>query len=122
MISTRTLSDSNIHETHDDTHITNLADGKFNQCSVNGRTRFVSGACSARNNPKGDINAFVETSGGKPQKPMGLKNVVREYKSLFKVWRKEVFSNPDKLRFTNFMKLLAVHFKEQEHFGANLAS
>ena len=115
MISTRSFSDSNIHETHEDTQTATFADGKLHQYSANSRTRFISGAFSEQKNPKGGINTFVESieaTGGKPQKLMSLKNIVREYKNLFKNWRKETLSNPTKVRFVNFMKLLAIHFKE----------
>ena len=112
MISSRILSDSNLHETHEDTHSTDFADGEFHHYSVSGRVRVTSAALPVRNNLKSDINAFEEVSGGIPSQLLSLKNIVREYKSLFKNWRKEMLSNPAKTRFANFMKLLSIHFKE----------
>ena len=60
MISTRTLSDSNLHETHENTHTADFADGELHQYSVNGRSRFISGAFTTRNNLKSDINVLLE--------------------------------------------------------------
>ena len=44
---------------------------------------------------------------------MSLDTTIREYKTLFKTWRKQIILQNALPRFPNLMQLLASHFKEE---------
>lgn len=87
MIGSRILSDSNIHDVHEQAHITDLPQPEFLQYSTNAHARFISGSMTPRKMFKGDNSIFEEATDDFSQL-LGLKSIVREYKSLFKTWRK----------------------------------